>query len=301
MGNERAQGVREREVRCRNAAAALTMTTRGRAVAVELSPPSSKPRPCRGRGWAEVCKQRGSRGIVVARRSAPDQSSVGISIENLTEDYCDDFVCTSSPAVETSVRQLAKGICTTAMWPPRNFAPKVTFSDGIRRFQGNDKYDRMTFLRDYFLSVKIGVDKMDMLDLDTAVIEWSLTGEHSLGTVNLECSSEFSLNVISGRVEDHKETWRVVGASPAAIAFGLTSLRWRVQQNASDAIEKIKDFTERKSSELESPEEYFVDPTDPKRYIQNNDTTFDDALQLGIVLSLLYCCVQVLRALEGDL
>lgn len=109
------------------------------------------------------------------------------------------------------------------------------------------------------------------------------------------------LNVISGRVEDHKESWRVVGASPAAIAFGLTSLRWRVQQNASDAIEKIKDFTERKSSELESPEEYFVDPTDPKRFIQNNDTTFDDALQLGIVLSLLYCCVQVLRALEGDL
>lgn len=279
----------------------MTMTTRGRAIAIELPPPSSKPRPCRGRGWAEVCKQRGSRGIVVARRSAPDQSSVGISIENLTEDYCDDFVCTSSPAVETSVRQLAKGICTTARWPPRNFAPKVTFSDGIRRFQGNDKYDRMTFLRDYFLSVKIGVDKMEMLDLDTAVIEWSLTGEHSLGTVNLECSSEFSLNVISGRVEDHKESWRVVGASPAAIAFGLTSLRWRVQQNASDAIEKIKDFTERKSSELESPEEYFVDPTDPKRFIQNNDTTFDDALQLGIVLSLLYCCVQVLRALEGDL
>ena len=62
----------------------------------------------------------------MARRSAPDQSSVGISIENLTEDYCDDFVCTSSPAVETSVRQLAKGICTTARWPPRNFAPKVS-------------------------------------------------------------------------------------------------------------------------------------------------------------------------------
>ena len=52
----------------------------------------------------------------------------------------------------------------------------------------------MTFLRDYFLSVKIGVDKMEMLDLDTAVIKWSLTGEHSLGTVNLECSSEFSVS-----------------------------------------------------------------------------------------------------------
>jgi len=57
----------------------------------------------------------------------------------------------------------------------------------------------MTFLRDYFLSVKIGVDKMEMLDLDTAVIEWSLTGEHSLGTVNLECSSEFSVSLRRAR------------------------------------------------------------------------------------------------------
>ena len=45
--------------------------------------------------------------------------------------------------------------------------------------------------------------------------------------------------------------------------------------------------------------QYFVDPTDPKKYIQQQDTTFDDAIQFGMVLALLYACVQVLKTLEG--
>ena len=35
------------------------------------------------------------------------------------------------------------------------------------------------------------------------------------------------------------------------------------------------------------------------RYIQQQDTAFDVAIQYGIVLALLYACVQVLRTLEG--
>jgi hypothetical protein len=33
-----------------------------------------------------------------------------MAIQGLQEDYCNDFECTSSPAVEMTVRQLAKDI-----------------------------------------------------------------------------------------------------------------------------------------------------------------------------------------------
>lgn len=33
-----------------------------------------------------------------------------LQIEGLKSDYCDDFVCTSSPAVEQTVRSLAKDL-----------------------------------------------------------------------------------------------------------------------------------------------------------------------------------------------
>ena len=125
-------------------------------------------------------------------------------IEDLSEDYCDDFVCKSSPAVEQSVKQLARDICSTAGpgWSPRQFAPKVSYSDkALRRFEGNEKYGRPTFLRDFFGKCKVAILKMSMLDLDTACIEWTLSGEHALGTVDLRCRSTFDLNVISCSVK----------------------------------------------------------------------------------------------------
>ena len=142
-------------------------------------------------------------------------------VENLSEDYCDDFVCKSSPAVEQSVKQLARDICSTAGWSPRQFAPKVSYSDkALRRFEGNEKYGRLTFLRDF--QCKVAILKMSMLDLDTACIEWTWTGEHALGTVDLRCRSTFDLNVITGKVTAHREDWDFGTANTASAVFAVS-------------------------------------------------------------------------------
>ena len=219
-------------------------------------------------------------------------------VENLSEDYCDDFVCKSSPAVEQSVKQLARDICSTAGWSPRQFAPKVSYSDkALRRFEGNEKYGRLTFLRDF--QCKVAILKMSMLDLDTACIEWTWTGEHALGTVDLRCRSTFDLNVITGKVTAHREDWDFGTANTASAVFAVSRLTWSLQENLVDVAEKVREAANQSKEDMES-DRYFVDPMDPKKYIQQQDTTFDDALQLGIVLTLIYACVQVLRTIEGS-
>merc|ERR1719460_2817361 len=70
-------------------------------------------------------------------------------------------------------------------------------------------------------------------------------------------------------------------------------------ENLQDVAEKVREAANQSKEDMES-DNYFVDPMDPKKYIQQQDTTFDDALQLGIVLTLIYACVQVLRTIEGS-
>jgi hypothetical protein len=54
--------------------------------------------------------------ISIVVRAAPDtqqqqaKATDSMEIQGLQEDYCNDFECTSSPAVEMTVRQLAKDI-----------------------------------------------------------------------------------------------------------------------------------------------------------------------------------------------
>ena len=41
---------------------------------------------------------------------APPRTFADMTIDNLDDDYCNDFVCNSSPAVEQTVRSLARDI-----------------------------------------------------------------------------------------------------------------------------------------------------------------------------------------------
>ena len=55
-----------------------------------------------------------------------DDEDLDIQIEGLTEDYCDDFVCTSSPAVEQTLRSLAKDL-VRRKWTAILFAKDVKY------------------------------------------------------------------------------------------------------------------------------------------------------------------------------
>lgn len=50
-----------------------------------------------------------------------------IQIEGIEQNYCDDFVCTSSPAVEQNLRALARDVVRTSTWTSDLFADEVRY------------------------------------------------------------------------------------------------------------------------------------------------------------------------------
>lgn len=78
---------------------------------------------------------------VASQATNTERGSAEMSIEDLDTSYCDDFVCTSSPAVELTVRAVAKDIQRQKYSRPY-FQPEVEYSDGLRSFKGLDKYSR---------------------------------------------------------------------------------------------------------------------------------------------------------------
>ena len=50
-----------------------------------------------------------------------------LQIEGLEQNYCDDFVCTSSPAVEQNLRALARDVVRTSTWTADLFADEVRY------------------------------------------------------------------------------------------------------------------------------------------------------------------------------
>ena len=50
-----------------------------------------------------------------------------LQIEGIEQNYCDDFVCTSSPAVERNLRALARDVARTSTWTTDLFAAEVRY------------------------------------------------------------------------------------------------------------------------------------------------------------------------------
>lgn len=139
---------------------------------------------------------------------------------------------------------------------------------------------------------------MEMLELDVARISWTFSGSSNLGDVDLECDSTYEMNPLTGAVEEYKEECKTVSSNFPSLAYSISSFFWTTSKVVSQKVEQVKESMWNEEEEGENSQ-YFVDPMDPKKYIQQQDTTFDDAIQFGMVLALLYACVQVLRTLEG--
>ena len=50
-----------------------------------------------------------------------------LQIEGIQSDYCDEFVCTSSPQVESNLRALARDVVRTSTWTSGLFADEVRY------------------------------------------------------------------------------------------------------------------------------------------------------------------------------
>lgn len=56
-----------------------------------------------------------------------------LQIEGLEQNYCDDFVCTSSPAVEQNLRALARDVVRTSTWTADLFADEVRYKVSTKK------------------------------------------------------------------------------------------------------------------------------------------------------------------------
>ena len=50
-----------------------------------------------------------------------------VQIEGIDQNFCDDFVCTSSPAVERNLRALARDVVRTSTWTLDLFADEIRY------------------------------------------------------------------------------------------------------------------------------------------------------------------------------
>jgi hypothetical protein len=215
-------------------------------------------------------------------------------IEGLQNNFCDDFECTSSPAIESTVRALARDIGrANGVWTRSLLSRSVEYSDAsLRRFKGPGGYGRLDFIPKRVANARAVVTSMRMLDIGTAVVAWRLTG--SLGPLPLDvaCEDEFQLNLLTGQVERHAARWDTHACAPAAAAA------WRAARaaaaaaaagaDAADAVGRAVDALTSSDSDAEDGGGFSADPSDPQKFFQQGDSFKEEATTLIIAVALLY-------------
>jgi len=222
-------------------------------------------------------------------------------VENLRE-LCNALVCKSSPAVESTVKSLARDIDALREGQSRNLsilAPEIVYKDPFVELAG------LEALKTFAPIEEAGVDKatacvkaMRMIEGDQAVIEWRLTGENSAGALAIDWKSTLTLNLITGRVLRLEEEWDTSASDPSAAAlFSTKRTAYSMSKRAASIGDKIgKALDDLTSGDDEM--EVFADPRDPMKFFQQKDTFQDDAIFFVGLLTVLYIITKVLYTLN---
>lgn len=213
-------------------------------------------------------------------------------IENL-EETCDDFVCKSSPAVEQTIRQMARDIETTADGRRTldRFAENVVYKDENRSYTGRDKYLRNNYISEHVDNQWTNITSLRMDTNEVAVIRWRLKGSNAGGKLDMEFTETFKLNVISGRVIEHTVAWDFGESDGGAKAvFRATRVAYSYRQALQDVADDMAPSEEEESSN----QTITGDSMDPMKFFQQEDTTMQDAYTMGGILLFLWIIVKVL-------
>lgn len=252
-----------------------------------------QPRPAPGRA-----------ALLPAPAAAP-QARDAETIENLNTDYCDDFECTSSPAVEATVRAMARALGRGSAALGRNFLSRgVQYRDSFRSFTGPEGYTTLNFVETSVTSPRCTVLKMRMLDNQDAIIEWRLTG--SIGPLPVEVLGEtaLSLNVLTGQIDKHTESWDLSKSLlPSRLAWNISRAAWSAQQASADAAagaERVLNSLTSVDEEEDGPSGgYLPNPNDPMKFFQSGQDDFkNDALLFTGVVAVMYFMVQAWTSLD---
>ena len=296
--------------------------------------PAAGPAGCSGLRPVVAASFPRRRGAAGRRAAAPEPPS-DVPIENLQADYCDDFVCSSSPAVERTLRVVARAIAS-AKWPTSRFAESVSYTgpartfrgaarplrvlpstpplsspsrrpDGVRltlalgprRFEGRQGYESLQGFQQGLVEGAAGrVTSMEMRDLETADVQWVFSGKAPGGKrLEAKVTSTFKLNVITGMVEEHGERWDLGGQDPAVVAYvRAQQAAWATGQALGDIGASIDQLTGSMDDADEAP--YVQDPTDPRKFFQQDDPVFKEAVFIATILAFLWLVARVFFELE---
>ena len=230
-------------------------------------------------------------------------------MRGLPEDPCDSFVCKSSPAVENTLRTLARDAAaargTNRAKTP--YAPEVTYDDGCLRFTGSEKYAKYcSYVENNLRDVEARVTSISMADdsLDEATLTWELDARNDIGRVGVDVEATYKMNLISGRVLEHRERWVVDPSRTEAQAGPLHESARKAHALPLNAIEmgdgiqkQIKEFTKSLSQDDEEGD-YYADPNDPMKFFQQEDTSKTDLLQMALAASVIFLVTKVFETLN---
>ncbi|KAG2495665.1 hypothetical protein HYH03_006265 [Edaphochlamys debaryana] len=224
------------------------------------------------------------------------------TIEDLDKDYCDEFVCTSSPAVEQTVRSMARELTRGRYTTTALYQTNVTYNDGFRSFTGPQGYLRQRWIADRVLNAKGTVLKMRMSNRDTSEIVWRLTGTLAFGGLPLDITATTTCehNLLTGRIEIQTERWDLSKCSPPAAALATASrAAWSARQWLLDAKEGLhsEHHKDNDTNHLGGGENM---PKDPTRFFLNgpSDNAQSELFAIGFLLSLAYLAFKLFGELQ---
>ncbi|KAG2453299.1 hypothetical protein HYH02_001525 [Chlamydomonas schloesseri] len=221
------------------------------------------------------------------------------TIEDLDTDYCDDFVCTSSPAVEQTVRSLARELQRGRYATTSLYQPGVTYSDGFRTFTGVEGYKRQRWVIDNVEKFKTSILRMRMLDKGTSEISWQVDGALGGQPVSLLFTTTCEHNLLTGRITNHRESWSLSRCSPPAAAVATANrYAWSAKQAVEDAKEGLSKAAEKLGGQGGADMNNL--PSDPTRFYQNGGGggANQDLFAGGFLIALLYLAFKLFGALE---
>ena len=255
--------------------------------------------------------------IVVSKTRLYDGNRFGgddLAIENLSTEYCDDFECTSSPAVELTVRALAKDISRgNGVWTKSLLSKNVVYKDRFCSMSGIDSF-KVDFFPSYCTVSRVTIKSMKMMDVapsSRACIEYTVEGilkkpgsdTEGLIPVEVDMTTTVTLNLLTGQIESREDSWKarsIVGK----VAFSAARLAWGSVVKSREAGKKSGEFIEKSvNSVLGSLDDdtdmsnIQADPRDPMKFFQQNDSFKDDATAFMIFLLIIYIIITGYRTL----
>ncbi|KAL4193067.1 hypothetical protein AMTRI_Chr06g175070 [Amborella trichopoda] len=246
-----------------------------------------------------------SKGTEVSLDSLNERSEADRLVDSMDfGELCNEFECISSPAVESTARQLARDILELREGNRSlgTFSISVKYKDPVRSFTGQEKYKRPLWATGALDKPSVTVQEMVMLSTSVLNIKWTIRGKPKFfvssfgGDLILSVSSVFTLNQISGQVLQHEEVWDLSASSAIAHMYFWISRRLHATiESGKDVVETVSDITSRFTKEKENLDVYPDPSGDPTKYFQTDDNFQRDAYQIALFLAVIYFIVQFLR------